>query len=621
MKTDFLPICKEDMEKLNISKLDFVYVVGDAYVDHPSFGCAIISRVLEANGYTVGIIAQPDWRTVDDFKKLGKPRLAFLVSAGNIDSMVNHYTVAKKIRSEDSYSPGGKANCRPDRATIVYCNKIREAYGDVPIIIGGVEASLRRFAHYDYWDNRVRRSLLFDSRSNLLIYGMGEHQIVEIADKLNQGVPVKEITDVLGTAYISAEKPENAVEIPSFQTVRDDKYQYAVSCKMQYEIDDILAQQHIDKWLVVNPPSPPLTQKELDKVYSLPYMRNYHPVYEKDGGVPAITEVKFSIASSRGCFGACNFCALAFHQGRKVTSRSHESIIREAEMLTYEPDFKGYINDVGGPTANFRSGPCDKAKPCPKKQCLYPTPCKNMKIDHKDYLSLLRKVRAIPGIKKVFIRSGIRYDYLINDKDDTFFIELCEHHISGQLKVAPEHVSDNVLELMGKPSRNVYDRFTEKYKRINEKLGKKQFIVPYLMSSHPGSTINDAIILAEYLRDHGINPQQVQDFYPTPGTISTCMYYTGINPRTMKKVYVPTDYNEKQMQRALLQYKNPKNYNLVYKALVMADRQDLIGYDKKCLIRPKGDNKNGKNFGRKDGFTKNKERVKRTGSRPKNKRR
>ncbi len=618
---DFLPICKEDMEKLNISKLDFVYVVGDAYVDHPSFGCAIISRVLEAKGYTVGIIAQPDWRTVDDFKRLGKPRLAFLVSAGNIDSMVNHYTVAKKIRSEDSYSPGGKANCRPDRATIVYCNKIREAYGDVPIIIGGVEASLRRFAHYDYWDNRVRRSILFDSRSNLLIYGMGEHQIVEIADKLNTGVPVKDITDVLGTAYISSEKPASAVEIPSFQKVREDKQQYAVSCKMQYELNDNLAQQHIDKWLVVNPPSPPLTQKELDWVYSLPYMRDYHPIYEKDGGVPAITEVKFSITSSRGCFGACNFCALAFHQGRKVTSRSHESIVREAEMLTYEPDFKGYINDVGGPTANFRSGPCDKDKPCPSKQCLYPTPCKNMKIDHKDYLKLLRKVRALPGIKKVFIRSGIRYDYLIYDKDDTFFKELCEHHISGQLKVAPEHVSDNVLELMGKPSKEVYDRFTQKYKRINEKLAKKQFIVPYLMSSHPGSTINDAIILAEYLRDNGINPQQVQDFYPTPGTISTCMYYTGINPRTMKKVYVPTDYNEKQMQRALLQYRNPKNYNLVYKALVKADRLDLIGYDKKCLIRPKGDNKNGKNFGRKDGISKNKERAKRPGGRPKNKRR
>jgi len=620
-KNDFLPISKEDMASRGISKLDFVYVVGDAYVDHPSFGCAIISRVLESAGYTVGIIAQPDWRTVDDFKKLGKPRLGFLVSAGNIDSMVNHYTVAKKIRSDDSYSPGGRANCRPDRATIVYCNKIREAYGDVPIIIGGVEASLRRFAHYDYWDNRVRRSMLFDSRSDLLIYGMGEHQIVEIADKLNSGISVKDITDVKGTAYIAPSKPDSAVEIPSFQKVRDDKYQYAVSCKMQYEINDVLAQQHIDKWLVVNPPSPPLTQKELDKVYSLPYMRDYHPVYEKDGGVPAIKEVKFSITSSRGCFGACNFCSIAFHQGRKVTSRSHESIVREAEMLTYEPDFKGYINDVGGPTANFRKGPCDKDTPCAARQCLYPSPCNNLKIDHKDYLSLLRKLRAIPGIKKVFIRSGIRYDYLTYDKDDTFFKELCEHHVSGQLKVAPEHVSDNVLSLMGKPSKNVYDRFSEKYKRINDKLGKKQFLVPYLMSSHPGSTINDAIILAEYLRDHGINPQQVQDFYPTPGTISTCMYYTGINPRTMKKVYVPTDYNEKQMQRALLQYKNPKNYSLVHKALVMAGREDLIGYNKKCLIKPKGDNKNGKDFRRKDGFSKDKGRVKGAGSRTKGKRR
>ncbi len=618
---DFLPISKDDMIKRGINRLDFVYVVGDAYVDHPSFGCAIISRVLEAAGYTVGIIAQPDWRTVDDFKKLDKPRLGFLVSAGNIDSMVNHYTAAKKIRSEDSYSPGGKANCRPDRATIVYCNKIREAYGDVPIIIGGVEASLRRFAHYDYWDNRVRRSMLFDSRSDLLIYGMGEHQIVEIADKLNSGVCIKDVTDVKGTAYIASSKPDFAVEIPSFQKVRDDKYQYAVSCKMQYEINDVLAQQHIDKWLVVNQPSTPLTQKELDKVYSLPYMRDYHPVYEKDGGIPAIKEVKFSITSSRGCFGACNFCSIAFHQGRKVTSRSHESIIREAEMLTYEPDFKGYINDVGGPTANFRKGPCDKETPCSARQCLYPSPCKNLKIDHKDYLALLRKLRAIPGIKKVFIRSGIRYDYLTYDKDDTFFKELCEHHVSGQLKVAPEHVSDNVLSLMGKPSKNVYDRFVEKYKRINDKLGKKQFLVPYLMSSHPGSTINDAIILAEYLRDHGINPQQVQDFYPTPGTISTCMYYTGINPRTMKKVYVPTDYNEKQMQRALLQYRNPKNYNLVYKALTMAGREDLIGYSKKCLIKPKGDNKNGKDFGRKGSITKNKGRAKTAGSRPKSKRR
>ena len=617
----FLPICKEDLEQLNISQLDFVYVVGDAYVDHPSFGCAIISRVLENAGYTVGIIAQPNWRDTVDFKKLGKPRLAFLVSAGNIDSMVNHYTVAKKIRTDDSYSPGGKAGYRPDRATIVYCNRIREAYGDVPIVIGGVEASLRRFAHYDYWDNKVRRSILFDSRSNLLLYGMGEHQIVEVADKLNSGLKINEITDVLGSAYISKEIPDGATVIPDFETVRENKKEYAVACKMQYEQSTVLVQKHIDKYLVVNMPSPPLTESELDKVYSLPYTRNYHPIYEKDGGIPAISEVKFSITSSRGCFGACNFCAIAFHQGRKVTSRSHKSILREAEMLTYDQDFKGYINDVGGPTANFRNGPCSKETPCTNRQCLYPVPCKNLKIDHSDYLSLMRKLRSISGIKKVFIRSGIRYDYLIHDKNDEFFKELCMHHVSGQLKVAPEHVSDNVLSLMGKPSKDVYNRFVEKYKRINEKLGKKQYIVPYLMSSHPGSTINDAIILAEYLRDNNINPQQVQDFYPTPGTISTCMYYTGINPRTMEKVYVPTDYNEKQMQRALLQYKNPANYNLVYKALVMAGREDLIGYGKKCLIRPKGENRNGKDFRRESSIPKNKARIKGRSGKFKGKRR
>lgn len=621
MNNKFLPICKEDLEQLNIKQLDFVYVVGDAYVDHPSFGCAIISRVLESAGYTVGIIAQPNWRDTVDFKKLGKPRLAFLVSAGNIDSMVNHYTVAKKIRTDDSYSPGGKAGHRPDRATIVYCNRIREAYGDVPIVIGGVEASLRRFAHYDYWDNKVRRSILFDSRSNLLLYGMGEHQIVEMADKLNSGIKITEINDLLGSAYISSEIPENATVIPDFETVREDKKQYAIACKMQYEQSTVLVQKHFDKYLVVNLPSPPLTESELDRVYSLPYTRTYHPIYEKDGGIPAITEVKFSITSSRGCFGACNFCAIAFHQGRKVTSRSHKSILREAEMLTYEDDFKGYINDVGGPTANFRSGPCQKERPCTQRQCLYPSPCKNLKVDHSDYLNLMRKLRQIPNVKKVFIRSGIRYDYLVHDKNDEFFNELCKHHVSGQLKVAPEHISDNVLSLMGKPSKDVYKKFVDKYTRINEKLGKKQYIVPYLMSSHPGSTLNDAIMLAEYLRDNNINPQQVQDFYPTPGTISTCMYYTGINPITMEKVYVPTDYNEKQMQRALLQYKNPANYNLVYKALKLADRDDLIGYDKKCLIRPKGENKNGKNIRRESSIAKNKERVNGRSSRPKSKRR
>ena len=609
MNNGFLPVSKKDMEERGIKQLDFVYVIGEAYVDHPSFGHAIISRVLENAGYTVGIIAQPDWKSAESFKALGKPKLGFLVSAGNIDSMVNHYTVAKKVRSTDSYSPGGSAGKRPDRATIVYCNRIREAYGGIPIIIGGVEASLRRFAHYDYWDDRVRRSILFDSRADILLYGMGEHQIVEVADKLRDGIPVKEIRDIDGTAYISNEKPENAFEVPDFEIVRDDKKSYALACRYEYEKHMILAQRHIDKWLVVNKPSASLTRQELDRVYALPYMRNYHPMYEKYGGVPAITEVKFSITSSRGCFGSCNFCAIAFHQGRKVNSRSHESILKEAKMLTYEPDFKGYINDVGGPMANFRQGPCDKKIPCPNKQCLYPKPCENVNIDHKDYLSLLRKLRGIEGIKKVFIRSGIRYDYLVHDKDDRFFKELCEYHVSGQLKVAPEHVSDNVLRLMGKPGKNVYNKFCDKFYRINEKLGKKQFLVPYLMSSHPGSTLNDAIILAEYLRDNHLNPEQVQDFYPTPGTISTCMYYTELDPRTMEKVYVPKSYEEKQMQRALLQYKRPENYKLVEKALKLAGRDDLIGYTEKCLIRPKGDMRNGKDFRRKSSIKKNKGRA------------
>ena len=621
MNSGFLPVSKKDMAERGIKQLDFVFVTGEAYVDHPSFGHAIISRVLESAGYTVGIIAQPDWRIAESFTVLGKPKLGFLVSAGNIDSMVNHYTVAKKVRSTDSYSPGGVAGKRPDRATIVYCNRIRQAYGGIPLIIGGVEASLRRFAHYDYWDNRVRRSILFDARADILLYGMGEHQIVEVADKLRDGVPVKEIHNIDGTAYISNEKPENAFEIPDFESVRDDKKSYALACKFEYEKYMTLTQRHMDKWLVVNKPSTPLTRQELDRVYSLPYMRNYHPMYEKYGGVPAITEVKFSITSSRGCFGSCNFCAIAFHQGRKVTSRSHESILREAKMLTYEPDFKGYINDVGGPTANFRQGPCDKKIPCPNKQCLYPKPCENMQIDHKDYLSLLRKLRSIEGIKKVFIRSGIRYDYLVSDKDDRFFKELCEYHVSGQLKVAPEHISDNVLRLMGKPSKNVYNKFCDKFYRINEKLGKKQFLVPYLMSSHPGSTLNDAIALAEYLRDHHLNPEQVQDFYPTPGTISTCMYYTELDPRTMEKVYVPKSYEEKQMQRALLQYKRPENYRLVEKALKLAGRDDLIGYTEKCLIRPKGDKRNGTDFRRKSSIKKNKGRVSTRSKRNEEKRR
>ena len=620
MKKTFLPVSRQDMEKLNIEQLDFVYVVGEAYVDHPSFGHAIISRVLEDAGYSVGIIALPDWHTKEDFMRLGKPRLAFLCSAGNMDSMVNRYTVNKKTRSEDSYAPGGKAGMRPDRATVVYCNRIREAYGDVPIVIGGVEASLRRFAHYDYWDNKVRRSILFDSRADILIYGMGEHQIVEIADLLAKGNSEDEITDVDGICYISKDKPSDAKEIPSFELVKEDKREYALSCKMQYEYYGKTAQQHGDRWLVVNKPSAPLTTAEMDKVYELPYMRAYHPMYEKDGGVPAIEEVKFSITSSRGCFGSCNFCAIAFHEGRKISARSHESIIKEAKLMIKDPAFKGYINDVGGPTANFRHSSCDKKVACPNKKCLYPKPCENMKVDHRDYLKLLRKLRSLDGVKRVFVRSGIRYDYLLYDKNTDFFEELCKHHVSGQLRVAPEHISDNVLQYMGKPGRQVYDRFVDKFYNINKKLGMNQYVVPYLMSSHPGSTLNDAVMLAEYLRDHRLTPEQVQDFYPTPGTISTCMYYTEIDPLTMKPVYVPKTFEEKQMQRALLQFRYPENYRQVEKALIAANRQDLIGHSQKCLIKPRGENKNGKNIGRKSSITKNKGRTENRGGKPKKRR-
>ncbi len=620
MKRDFLPVSKQDLAKRNIKQLDFVYVVGEAYVDHSSFGHAIISRVLEDAGYTVGIISLPDWHTKDDFMKLGKPRLGFLCSAGNMDSMVNRYTVNKKTRSQDSYAPGGKAGMRPDRATVVYCNRIREAYGNIPIIIGGVEASLRRFAHYDYWDNKVRRSVLFDSRADLLIYGMGEHQIVEIANLLKGGTDVHSITDVDGTAYIAHQVPDDAQVIPSFEENVESKEKYALSCKLQYEHYGKQAQKHGDRWLIVNKPSAPLTTEEMDKVYSLPYMRTYHPMYEKDGGVPAIEEVKFSITSSRGCFGSCNFCSIAFHQGRKISVRSHKSISDEVKIMVKDPDFKGYISDVGGPTANFRISPCSKKTPCPTKKCLYPTPCDNMKIDHSDYLKLLRKLRKIEGVKKVFIRSGIRYDYLIYDKNTEFFEELCKYHISGQLRVAPEHISDNVLKYMGKPGKDVYNRFVNKFYQINKKIGMEQYVVPYLMSSHPGSTLNDAIALAEYLRDNNLNPEQVQDFYPTPGTISTCMYYTEIDPKTMEKVYVPKTFEEKQMQRALLQYKKPENKRLVEKALKIADREDLIGFSGKCLINLKGGVKNGKDIGRKGSFSKNKRPIKGTSGKPKKRR-
>lgn len=614
-----MPVSKTDMDERGIDSLDFVYVVGDAYVDHPSFGHAIISRVLENAGYTVGIIAQPDWRDTKDFKRLGKPKLGMLVASGNMDSMVCHYTAAKKKRSDDMYSPGGKAGRRPDRATIVYCNRIREAYGDIPVIIGGVEASLRRFAHYDYWDNKVRRSILLDSRADILIYGMGERQIVQIADRLKKGDRVKTITDIDGTAVLLNEKPDECVEVPDFEKVREDKMQYAVACKMQYETVGCIAQRHFDKWVAVNPPSEPLGTNELDKVYSLPYMRTFHPMYQEQGGIPGIEEVKFSLTSSRGCFGACTFCSLNFHQGRIVTSRSHSSILSEANKIIWDKDFKGYIHDVGGPTANFRSGPCGKKTACANKQCLFPEPCKNLRIDHKDYLSLLRKLRSLDKVKKVFVRSGIRYDYLTYDNDTTFFKELVEHHVSGQLKVAPEHISDNVLRRMGKPSKEVYNKFSGKFYEINKRLGKKQFLVPYLMSSHPGSTLSDAIALAEYLRDNRINPEQVQDFYPTPGTIATCMYHTGIDPRTMEKVYVPKTYEEKQMQRALLQYRKPQNYKLVHKALTQAGRFDLIGNSPKCLI---GGNVNGsgKNIRREDGFTKNKGRAEGGSGKPEKKR-
>ncbi len=616
----FLPVSKDDMKKLNIDRLDFVYVVGDAYVDHSSFGHAIISRVLEAAGFSVGIISQPDWQSCENFKVLGQPRLGFLVSSGNIDPMVNRYTVSKKVRSVDLYSPGGKAGLRPDRATIVYCNRIREAYGKkIPIIIGGVEASLRRFAHYDYWSDKVRRSILIDSGADLLIYGMGEHQIVEIAKLLDMGVPVGEIKSVAGTVYIENNDgifPDKAIKIPSFDEVTENKQLYAKAAKVQYEEQDafrgraIVQADNADKCIVQLPPSPPLTTEELDSVYELPYEGTYHPMYEKFGGVPAINEVEFSITSSRGCFGSCNFCTLAFHQGRTVTARSHESIIREVTAMTKKPNFKGYIHDVGGPTANFRAPSCKKQLKygvCKDRQCLFPTPCKNLEVSHSDYLELLRKLRRIPKVKKVFIRSGIRFDYLLADKDETFFRELCQHHISGQLRVAPEHISDNVLKYMGKPSSEVYDRFVKKFEQINKQTGKEQYVVPYLMSSHPGSTLKDAIRLAEYLNRNKLNPEQVQDFYPTPGSISTCMYYTGIDPRTGKSVYVTTDYKEKQLQRALLQFKSPENYTKVLTALKKANRLDLVGYGPNCLIKPeKGENKNGRNTQRKDSIRKNK---------------
>ncbi|MBD5452692.1 MAG: YgiQ family radical SAM protein [Lachnospiraceae bacterium] len=588
----------EEVHELGLEQLDFIYVSGDAYVDHPSFGHAIITRLLQAHGYSVGIIAQPDWKDDESIAVLGMPRLGFLVSSGNMDSMVNHYYVSKKHRESDAYTPGGAAYKRPDHATVVYSNLIRKKYKTIPIIIGGIEASLRRMAHYDYWSDSFKRSILLDSQADIISYGMGEKSIIEIADALNSGISVKDLSFIKGTVYKTRDiSGLYACEmLPSYDEMRADKALYAKSFKLQYDNTDtcngkILVESYPNGvYVVQNVPQPSLSMQEMDDVYALPYQRTYHPSYEAAGGIPAISEIKFSLISNRGCFGGCNFCALTFHQGRTVQVRSHQSIIDEAKLITQDSDFKGYIHDVGGPTANFRQPSCKKqltSGVCKHRQCLCPKPCPNLEVDHSDYLSLLRKLRALPNVKKVFVRSGIRFDYLMLDKDDTFFKELVEHHISGQLKVAPEHICDVVLSKMGKPENAVYEAFTEKYYRFNKKFGKNQFLVPYLMSSHPGSTLKEAVALAEYLRDIGYMPEQVQDFYPTPSTMSTVMYYTGINPVDMKKVYVCKNPHEKAMQRALIQYRNPKNYDLVLEALKAAGREDLIGFDKKCLIRPR----------------------------------
>ncbi len=592
--TQFLPISREDMKKNHISQLDFIIITGDAYIDHPSFGTAIIGRLLESEGFSVGIIAQPSWDSCEDFKKLGEPKYGFLINSGNIDSMVNHYTVAKKKRHDDLYSPGGKGGYRPNRAVIVYSNRAREAYKNTPIIIGGIEASLRRFAHYDYWDDKIRKSIILDSKADLLIYGMGEKPIVEIANLLRYGKPINHITSVRGTSYVSnkLDTLKDYILLPSFDEIISDKKAYANSYFLSSREQDSvwgkpLVEPYGDRFVVQNPPQKPLSTKEMDRVYNLPYTRTYHPIYEEAGGIPALKEVKFSITSHRGCYGSCSFCALTYHQGRVIQNRSQDSIVSEAKLLTEDKDFKGYIHDIGGPTANFRQRACKKQIEhgvCKDRQCMFPTPCKNLIVDHTEYLSLLKKVRTLPKVKKVFIRSGIRYDYLIYDKNPKFFNELCEHHISGQLKVAPEHISDKVLCEMGKPSKEVYERFITKYHAINKKLGKKQFVVPYLMSSHPGSDLNAAIELGQYIKSMGHMPEQVQDFYPTPGSLSTTIYYTGINPFTNKKVYVTKSQKEKNMQRALLQFGNPENHNLVKSALISCHREDLIGNGKNCLI-------------------------------------
>ena len=597
--SDFLPVSKADMAARGIDQLDFVYVIGDAYVDHPSFGHAIISRVLEAHGYRVGILSQPDWKDDASITALGEPRLAFLVTAGNMDSMVNHYSVSKKRRGTDAYTPGGVMGKRPDYATVVYCLIFGGTYRLVPFFMGGIDASLRRMGHYDYWSNKVKRSILLDSGADLISYGMGERSIVEIADALSSGIAVSDISFIAGTVFKTKDRElasYDAVELPCFDEIKTDRAAYARSFSIQYSNTDPFNGKRLfetydrGRMVVQNPPAKPLTQMEMDDIYALPYMRTYHPSYQKAGGVPAISEVKFSLVSSRGCFGGCSFCALTFHQGRIVQSRSHDSILQEAKAFVKEPDFKGYIHDVGGPTANFRKPACKKQLTngaCTNRQCLFPTPCKNLDVDHSDYRELLRKLRRLDGVKKVFIRSGIRYDYLIYDKDRGFLRELCEHHVSGQLKIAPEHISDAVLQKLGKPSAAVYGKFVHAYEQVNRQLGKEQYLVPYLMSSHPGSTLKEAVALAEFLRDMGYHPKQVQDFYPTPSTISTCMYYTGLDPRTMQPVYTAVDPHEKAMQRALIQYRSPQNYDLVREALVRAGRTDLIGYGEKCLIRPR----------------------------------
>ncbi|MCM1398145.1 MAG: YgiQ family radical SAM protein [Clostridium sp.] len=630
----FLPLNKTEMELKGWEQPDFVYVIGDAYVDHPSFGHAIISRILELYGYKVAIISQPDWKNPASIDIYGRPRLAYLVAAGNMDSMVNHYSVSKKRRTQDAYTPGGVMGKRPDYATVVYCNLIRRKYKDVPIVIGGIEASLRRLAHYDYWSNHMKHSILVDSQADILIFGMGEKAIIEVAEALDSGIDARDITFIDGTAYRTKtiDHLRDYITLPDYDMLLADKLNYAKSFQLQYDNTDhytakTLVEKYNDHMYVVqNRPAAPLTENEMDRVYSLNYMRTYHPSYEALGGVPAISEVKFSIVSNRGCFGGCSFCALTFHQGRIIQTRSDKSILQEAEKMVWEPDFKGYIHDVGGPTANFRLKACKKQEKygvCKNRQCLFPKPCENLIADHSSYLALLRKLRELPNVKKVFIRSGIRFDYLMADKNDEFFYELCKYHVSGQLKVAPEHVSDNVLRKMGKPGNDVFQAFCDKYKKINEELGMKQYMVPYLMSSHPGSTMKDAVKLAEYLRDLGYMPEQVQDFYPTPSTISTCMYYTGVDPRTMEKVYVPVSPHEKAMQRALIQYRNPQNYDLVHEALVIAKRTDLIGYDKKCLIRPRKNDEAFKTHRKENGewhradnvkygggFTENKENMK-----------